>query len=451
MNHVYSNKVYPIIISLILIFISLQLAKIAIQGVFNTIYALSLIGILLILIRSKWEFVVFIYILFFPMGDIIPAGSILIPGIGIVEIISIILIVKYFLTYRRLDFNFDRTQKLAIILSFFFIVIYLNTFYIKHFFLYGLGGISSLTLSIRLVKFIIQFASIFIIISKIKNPDTYKWVKRGLITGFIFYGVSVFLTPIFYNIGLNIGGIKDFESAQGSLMEARAVGLFQGDSGYFAHFMAVGFGFFLSSLERKRNIINILGLLATFIAILITSSRAGFITLVLIIFIFTLQNLIRGKLLPVVIFPVLIVTFFFWEDYLLSRFYTLSEEVDTIEVINRVKFQMYYIHEMIQDPFKLLIGYWEKSSLYRWRVPHNQYLGMLFWGGIPYLVTFLVILYKIYKNGVTQHKVYRKISIIYPYIGFVVPYLFSPNEFIIYFPLILSIQQSIFSYKVRKV
>jgi len=444
------NKVNQIILGIIFVIVSIQLAKVAMQGIFPSFYILFIILSIILFLKSKWENIVLIFIIMYPMQDVLPSEALLIPGIGIVEIVLIMLIVKYFMTYKRINFDLDRIQKLAISLSFFFIIIYTGTFYTKHYFIYGLGGITYSRMIIRLVKLLFLFITIALIVSKSKEPKVQSAIINGLTTGFIIYGISVIFSNYFIDMGLNVSSEFEYERGIKSrgILKDRAVGLFTGSSGFFTHYLLVGFGFFLVLMEQRviRNFYNIIGILAATIGIIFSGARTGLLTMGIILFLYILKNFNPKKILntiPVIIIISIIIIKF--GDFALGRMEFISDEIteETFQLQGRVYFQSYYINEILDNSIYLLTGYTKKSSLGRWRVPHNQFVGMVFWGGLPYLFIFLFILYKIYKCHKIRYNSFQSFSILYPFIGFVIPYLFNPNELVVYFPLILSVSSGI--------
>ena len=84
-------------------------------------------------------------------------------------------------------------------------------------------------------------------------------------------------------------------------------------------------------------------------------------------------------------------------NYLIERMFEISEEY-YLEDSNRFVYQLYYFNEMINNPKIFLTGYTGRSSLLKWRNPHNQFFGMVYWGGLLYLFIFLVILFKIFMS-----------------------------------------------------
>ena len=97
----------PYIVAIIfisLIFLSYLFSNVAVLGVSPTIYVLLLIALSLIFIESKIGFIIFIYIVLYPLGDILPGEAILLSGINIIEIVSLILVLKYFMNFRELKF-----------------------------------------------------------------------------------------------------------------------------------------------------------------------------------------------------------------------------------------------------------------------------------------------------------------------------------------------------------
>ena len=410
------------------------------MDIYKLIYIVIIISFSFMLLRAKWSTFVLLYIVLFPMGNIFPEEAILIKGLGVVEALSLFLILKYLLTFKSILKPPTRIHKLAISLTFFFVVIYLGTFYIKHYSLYGLGGVSLTTLIIRVFKLILLFYSIRFIIITSNIPSVFKQIKNGLIFSIVFYSGMVFLSDILLQTDLSIVPGTTMDSSKTlTYWGKRNVGMFSGDSQYFSHYMVVGFGFVLALYERKKQL-NYLFISALILsAIIYTASRSGVITFFIIIIFYTLKNTKRNFFSTFIIFLLMISVLYTLGDFLLERIILLITNVSTGDT-NRQVFQLFYLNEMYENPSIFLTGYLQKSSLFRWRVPHNQYFGMVFWGGIPYLLIFLTILLKIYKNSIKSLKNTKdSLSGLYPFLGFVIPYLFNPNEFVIYFTLILSI------------
>jgi len=389
------------------------------------------------------------------MQNILPSKALLIPGMGISEIMMVLLIVKYFTTYAKLDLQFNRIQKIAVVLTIFFIIVYTGTFYIKHYVFYGLGGVSLLKLFIRLFKLLLLTISILLIISKSKDPLVYPKIINGIIYGLIFYSLSIPFSNYFISLGLDISSEFNLKIGEKSIgiLKDRAVGLFSGSSGYVAHYLAVGFGFLLVLIERKKikQFILWVGIISTTIGIIITGSRTGLLTIGIILCVYIFKNInTKSVLSAIFVSMIMFASIINLGSFIVQRFVSLPEEIveDTSKEWGRFYFQKFYINEIIDNPIYLLTGYTKRSILQsdygKWRVPHNQYLGMVFWGGFPYLFTFLVILYKIYKHNKIRYKSSQlSFPILYPLIGFCLPYLFDPNEFVIYFPLILSVSSGI--------
>ena len=207
--------------------------------------------------------------------------------------------------------------------------------------------------------------------------------------------------------------------------------------------MVVGFGYFLAIIEKKNKVNIFLILFIIICAIMVSGSRSGFVTLMLIIISFLFRQLYKKRLQEfiLVIFSILIAYFLFGTT-LERRLFNLESELgENIDQYNRIKYQLIYFNEIINNKSLLINGYWDKTQLYkstgRWRNPHNQYMGMVFWGGIPYLISFLVILLKIIKMDQNLRASNSGISILYSFIGFCIMYALNPNDFIMYFPLIL--------------
>ena len=406
--------------------------------IYQILYVVIFFFLVYVYTKKKWASLVFLYILLVPMGQTLPDNAIIIPGIGIVDFITILLILKYFQVYKKITKYPSKLHRLAVFLSFFFIVIYLATFYIKHYNIYGLGGVSFWVLTIRLSKLVAWFLSIFLIIIKSNDSEVFKSIKNGLIYGLLFYSISVYFSEFFIvDLGLNVSkevDIKKFEYLEA--WQRRDVGLFAGDSNYLSHYLAVGFGFSIAVYEKSRKNKYIGMMIILLSAIIFTASRTGLITISAILFLFSVINF-RKKIQNVILLVVIsFALFYFTGSYLIDRIYGLNVEFSNTIGEGRLSYQLYYVQEILENPIYLIVGYTEKSTLYRWRVPHNQYLGMVFWGGLIYLIIFWGLIINILRKNKRLANSKKTISILYPTVGFIIPYMFNPNEYITYFPLI---------------
>jgi len=381
------------------------------------------------------------------MGQILPDSAILIKGIGIVDFLTILLIVKYFQVYKTIKSPIlsSKFHKTAIYLSFFFLIIYTGTFFIKHYYYYGLGGSSFIRLNIRLLKLFASFVVVYLIIIRSTDPRIFRIIKKGLTFGFLLYGIMVFFSTLLITYtSLNLSFETDVITENRNYWETRNVGIFSGTAASLSQLLAIGIGFFLAVYERNKKKTNILFVMILITSIIFIGTRAAMIT-VAVIFIFFVKKNARGRIVSIITIIALVsIIFVTVGSFMIERLGLIGEEIQS-EDTNRRKFQLYYIKEIISTPHYLVFGYTKASSLYKWRVPHNAYLNMIFWGGIVYLFIFLRLLYKIYKVNKLQCKSKTSISILYPFIGFVIPYLFASNIFVLYFPLILAVSYNYFN------
>ena len=95
--------------------------------IYQILYVVIFFFLVYVYTKKKWASLVFLYILLVPMGQTLPDNAIIIPGIGIVDFITILLILKYFQVYKKITKYPSKLHRLAVFLSFFFIVIGLNS------------------------------------------------------------------------------------------------------------------------------------------------------------------------------------------------------------------------------------------------------------------------------------------------------------------------------------
>jgi len=398
------------------------------------------------LFNGKFSTYVLIFIVLAPMGPLLPYDALLLRGLNINELLLILFIVKYFQDRSSYHSSLATSdlQKYAIYITIFFIAIYYSTIHVKTYIFIAHSHISFSTLIIRLIKGLLTTICIIMIIKCSNNPEVIKSIKKGLIWGFIFYGISVFFSEVFIELGLDIGDRLDYGYYKGdSIWLQRGSGLINGDGALAAHYFSLGAAFFLSIYEKSKRPKYILGILLMFLATIYTASRTCSVILVLILSLYTLKNIRRNMFGTIGVLSLTLFLFYSTGNYLIERMFEISEEY-YLEDSNRFVYQLYYFNEMINNPKILLTGYTERSSLLKWRNPHNQFFGTVYWGGLLYLFAFLAILFNIYRQNRMLNKSSGSITLFYVFIAFCLPYFFNPDSFILYFPLIISISQNYF-------
>ena len=414
--------------------------------IYSILYLIIVVSLILMLFNSKFSTYVLIFVVLAPMSAVLPSESLLINGLNIIELLHVLFIVKCFLhrSSFRSSLPLSDLQKYAIYLTVFFIAIYYSTIHVKTYIFITHSHISFSKLIIHLIKGLLTTICIIMIIKCSNNPEVIKSIKKGLIWGFIFYGISVFFSEVFIELGLDIGDRLDHGYYKGdSIWLQRGSGLINGDGALAAHYFSLGAAFFLSIYEKSKRPKYILGIMLMFLATIYTASRTCSVILVLILSLYTLKNIRRNMFGTIVVFSLTLFLFYSTGNYLIERMFELGEGY-YLEETGRFVYQSYYLNEMINNPKYFLTGYTERSSLPKWRNPHNQFFGTVYWGGLLYLFAFLAILFNIYRQNRMLNKSSGSITLLYVFIAFCFPYFFNPDSFILYFPIIISISQNYF-------
>ena len=414
--------------------------------IYSILYLIIVASLLVMLFNGKFSTYVFIFILLLPMGPLFPHNALLLKGLNIVELLHILFIVKYFL--HRSSYRFSRPlsdlQKYAILLTIFFIAIYYSTIHIKSYIFFTHTHISFPKLIIHLIKGLLTTLCIIIIIKCSNNPEVIKSIKKGLIWGFTFYGASVFFSEVFIELGLETADRLDYSYYKGaSIWLQRGSGLINGDGALAAHYFVLGAALFLASYEKTKGWGYILGILLMFAAIIYTASRTCVFVFVLLLSFYIIKNIRRDLLRLMIQLSLLVIIFYTVGDYTIERILELGDDY-YLKDSSRFIYQSYFIDEMINNPKIFLTGYTARSSLAKWRIPHNQFFGMVYFGGLLYLFAFLIILFNIYRKNRMFNKSDGSLTLLYMLMAFCLPYFFNPDKFILYFPLILSISQNYF-------
>ncbi len=217
--------------------------------------------------------------------------------------------------------------------------------------------------------------------------------------------------------------------------------MINGDGALAAHYFILGAALFLATYEKTKGRGYILGILLMFAAIIYTASRTCIVVFVLLLSFYIIKNIRRDLLRLIMQLSIIVIMFYTIGDYTIERILELGDEY-YLKDSSRFIYQSYFFDEMISNPKIFLTGYTKRSSLVNWRNPHNQFFGMVYWGGLLYLFIFLMILFKIFRQNIMLNKSSGSITLFYVFIAFCLPYFFNPDKFILYFPLIISISQN---------
>ena len=103
----FKKIIFDIIYYFFFLILCYMMMVVAQKGPAATVYFLFLLICFSSLLKASIEHIIFIYIIFYPLGDILPVSGILIQGINLGEIISIMLILFYLKNYYKSKINFN--------------------------------------------------------------------------------------------------------------------------------------------------------------------------------------------------------------------------------------------------------------------------------------------------------------------------------------------------------
>lgn len=285
----------------------------------------------------------------------------------------------------------------------------------------------------RTIRDALILVAVYFILVKSYDRKTYQALEVGILLGVAISAMSGLLTPKLLQIGF-VPSVKDL----------RYVGFLGMDANQAAMFYNLVYAFCLARLEvvTKRRALYYTSIVFAYLGIIITASKTGVIVTAALSMLFFFRNVtsFRRGIIPALIFFTI-----FWVNY--ERYgQTLEKRIemqlfgerDTLR--SRMSYWELYRIDIAEKPQNLLIGNLSRPPYHR--SPHNYYLIILFFGGMPFFLPTAIIIYRLIKN----RKIFRNIysfSVLYPLLAVLLSWITTPSSFSIWFPIILAMSSGI--------
>ena len=362
---------------------------------------------------SNRNYIIPLYIIFLPIGEIISSTYNLLGIIGIDEIISIFTILHLNSNiYSLKSSNFAQIfVKRLITISIIFIV-YVTTKDVVT----GNDSTNGITYGLyTLLKFLIRYYPLYIIINNLNKPNMNFLTRLGIIYGIIILCLSsiftIFLDSINVTVDVSEGGIEGLKSSF-----LRAMGFFTGgDVNSFAGFLVISFGYFLTRFEKKEySLFNLLICVLIIYTLFITASRTAFISLFIILAIFLIRNFSVKSLSRFFIIGLISLLFV---NPLIDRVTKRFESSSTYaqfdyDSTGRLGKAIIYLDYIQRNPEVLIAGYVKPISYNR--SPHNYYINLIYQTGLFLFILVIYLYVKFLRSIIRNH--FSMIYLFLPYL-----------------------------------
>lgn len=367
---------------------------------------LFFIGCLLFYISNP-SLLIFLFIVILPTNGFFSTENNLLGFFGPVTISEVFAFIVLLNNYVKVPLSkFTKISLLFIIALFTFNLIY--DFRNAYFGIYDLNFDLAIK---RLFKHFFRFGTLFLLVKSLDRKLFLNITFSAVHTGVIL----LILSSIFSNQLAQMGfQTTDASEELSSLLTIeRKSGFFAfGDVNSLGGFLTCYFGFLLVWFSwTKRFWLFFILLIFTIIGILYTGSRTAIISLAFITLIYffiripnrKFNQINKWKIILIVTSAFLFVAFFFQTDVsaVLFRFSESNSELDATFAGSRLYKWLFYLTYLIKTPESWLLGtreeLWVQLGKEYWetRVPHNFYITIWFHSGIPLLIFFFYIWYKV--------------------------------------------------------
>tara|TARA_Y100001935_G_C17306068_1_gene512387 strand:+ start:463 stop:1779 length:1317 start_codon:yes stop_codon:yes gene_type:complete len=375
----------------------------ATYSILHLSYGLILPFILFSILIQREILIVF-YLILLPTAGVIPTEYNLIDAIGLDEIINVFCLLYFYFFYRNNKKSKETIiQNIAIsIVNIILVVIIITN--LKNS-LFGMYGSDFFLVFKRTIFLIIRFLPLYFIIKNINHYKIYRFTKIGIYLSLIILVVSQYLTPILLNIGLYVLDHSEFVGLADNIEGVnRFSGFYNGDSNSIGAYLNMIIGYIFIQLEykkiSKKLAYTFIGI--GFFGILLTASRAAFVSFAFILFLFLIFSK-SSKNIFKVIFLFLTMTLVF-SDFLLnqlSRFHNAHYQIDTNIDGNRIMKWAHYLSFMWQNPIYYITG---AQSEINNRAAHNVFIQMMYNVGVFPMLLFIKRIFFSFRVAVKKNK-----------------------------------------------
>jgi hypothetical protein len=282
---------------------------------------------------------------------------------------------------------------------------------------------------INLIVWIFKVIGCYLILTRSDDEMVKRGIEWGLILGTIVLVLSAYYYDLLLHVNIDVRML--YEGKSGGYV--RSAGLYAGHPTQVSALMSIMFGYFLSKYLSSKNLnlklLNFLMMIVVSSSFIINSSRNGLIGCIAILIIFAIRERRKGKIVFLALLSASIMLILY--KYGDTLFYRMNKD-QFVYVLqySRLHLLMVHIKELVMNPEYLIWGTLKPYYLNT----HNTYLEILYYGGIIFLVIFLYINLKLYKN-----RVHAGFDLLYPMIGYLVPLAGNNNNVELYYILILGL------------
>jgi len=369
--------------------------------------------------------------MFIPIGGLISTEANILGILGIDEIINLSALTVIIIQKRKFKLEKNHLNQLAISLILIYLV-YLNYCNFKNSFV-EIENVTYFVSIKRLIKSVVLYIPIIYLVQLLRL----KHFRDAVILGVKFSIVLLAITTIFssYIDSYNLSSITYLEKTEvGEIV--RTSGIFScGGINALGNFFVIAIGFFLSIVEREKNLNKYIFFIAiAIIGVLFTGSRTAITGLTVISIIFIFRNYKRSAGLK--FFLLIVLGFLILEPFVVSvlvRFYDSNKQIEGEEGSRLFKWVL-YVNYIIENPRILLWGI-DHPFWYR-RGVHNFFLEIIFNSG---LIIFTIFIYRYIRIIYTAIKRLKEYNIIYMVIPVFFICMFNGGfDYAVYFYIFVS-------------
>lgn len=372
---------------LILVFLIFILGRV---GQHELIIFSSLICSIILHYYSKMNLYLFFIIVFLSNG-FIPRESYIFGNIGVHQVVTIVTL--FSLLSSKMKNKKDENNNVKLAKRYVWFVFFYTAISGLKFLYFGLFDYTVVSFSFRIVNFFLLIITFILVISKI--GDDYAKMKTIVNSVILFYSITTIISYFFVDMSYYTSALEADEGIRFSGF------IGNGDSNTLASVLVMGIAYILINLEfSQNNIYNTLNILFAIIAIGMSGSRNGLISLalILLLFIFSKNQI---KYFKRNVFLLIFFSFF--------SFAFLSQNIQRLEgsieeqqytegsTSNRVGKWIFYIDYFLSEPDTFLVGGKEELRV-GWNgqflVAHNFFIQIVYGSGIFMLIYLLSILWR---------------------------------------------------------
>ena len=243
----------------------------------------------------------------------------------------------------------------------------------------------------------------FILIKRMNQKNILEALNYSFVVFAIFFSAATLFVKSVEQ--------TEFSISMSTITTDRTIGIFRGgDENVLASLLSMIFGYFLANLENnRRHYIYYIAMFFILIGLINTGSRGGLLSLFVVMILFVFRNPTDSLFEKAFIFIIVGVSLFTLGDMIIGRLLLQTSDLYGKEsaryygLYSRLFKWFAYMTDFFSDWNNIWVGKLSSKPSWMRYSPHNVFIKILYFGGVAFLIPFLLNIRSLFKLDNSQN------------------------------------------------